>query len=35
MSEERRKALELSIQEAERGEVTHYESIEDLKKGIG
>ena len=35
MSEERRKALELSIKEAERGEVIHYESLEDLKREIG
>ncbi len=35
MSEELRKALEVSIKEAERGEVTHYNSLEDLKKEIG
>jgi hypothetical protein len=35
MSEELRTALEVSIKEAERGEVTHYESLADLKKEIG
>ena len=35
MSEELRKALEVSLKEAERGEVSHYESLEDLKKEIG
>ena len=35
MSEELRKALDVSLKEAERGEVTHYESLEDLKKEIG
>ena len=35
MSEELRKALEISIAEADRGEVTHYESLEDLIKEIG
>ena len=35
MSEELRQALEVSIREAERGEVNHYESLEDLKRAIG
>ena len=35
MSEELKKSLEVSIKEAERGEVIHYESLEDLKKEIG
>mgnify|MGYP003456995109 CR=1 FL=1 len=35
MSEEFKKALEVSIKEAERGEVIHYESLEDLKKELG
>ena len=35
MSEELKKSLEISIKEAERGEVTHYESLEDLKKQVG
>ena len=35
MSEELKKSLEISIKEAERGEVTHYESLEDLKREIG
>ena len=35
MSEELKRALEVSIKEAERGEVTHYESLEDLKREIG
>ena len=35
MSEELRAALEISLKEAERGEVIHYESLEDLKKEIG
>ena len=35
MSEELRTALEISLKEAERGEVIHYESVEDLKKEIG
>lgn len=35
MSEEIKKSLEVSIKEAERGEVNHYESLEDLKSEIG
>ena len=35
MSEELRKSLEISIQEAERGEISHYESLDDLKREIG
>lgn len=35
MSEELRAALEISLKEAEQGEVIHYESLEDLKKEIG
>ena len=35
MSEELRRALDVSIKEAERGEVTHYESLEDLKREVG
>ncbi len=35
MSEEIKKSLEVSIKEAERGEVNHYESLEDLKREIG
>lgn len=35
MSEELKRALEVSIKEAERGEVTHYESLEDLKREVG
>lgn len=35
MSEELKKSLEISIKEAERGEVIHYESLEDLKREIG
>ena len=27
--------FEISLQEAERGEVIHYESLEDLKREIG
>ena len=33
--EEFKRALEISIEEANRGEVSHYESLEDLKKAIG
>jgi hypothetical protein len=33
--EEFKRALEISIAEADRGEVTHYESLDDLKKAIG
>lgn len=35
MSEEFKKSLEDSVKEAERGEVIHYKSLEDLKKEIG
>lgn len=35
MSEELRKSLEKSLQEAERGEISRYESLEDLKKEVG
>ena len=35
MSDEFRESLDASIQEAERGEVFHYESLEDLKREIG
>ena len=35
MSEEIKKSLEVSIKEAERGEINHYESLEDLKREIG
>ena len=35
MSEELRKSLEASVEEAERGETTHYESLEDLIKEVG
>ena len=35
MSEELKRSLEVSIEEAERGEVNHYESLDDLKKEIG
>ena len=35
MSDELKRALEVSIKEAERGEVTHYESLEDLKREVG
>lgn len=35
MSEELKKSLEVSLEEAERGEIIHYESLEDLKKEIG
>ena len=35
MSEELKRSLEASIEEAERGEVNHYESLEDLKREIG
>ena len=35
MSEELRKSLEISIKEAERGEISHYESLEELKREIG
>ena len=35
MSEELQRALDISIAEADRGEVIHYESLEDLKKAIG
>ena len=30
-----KKALEISLAEAERGEVTHYESVEELMKALG
>ena len=35
MSEDFKKSLDASIQEAERGEVFHYESLDDLKREIG
>ena len=35
MSEELKRALDISIAEADRGEVTHYESLEELIKDIG
>ena len=35
MSEELKRSLEVSIEEAERGEVNHYESLDDLEKEIG
>ena len=35
MSEEFKRALEISIAEADRGEVKHYESLEELIKDIG
>lgn len=35
MSEDFKKSLEISVNEAERGEINHYESLEDLKKEIG
>lgn len=35
MSEELKRALEISIAEADRGEVTHYESLEELIREIG
>ena len=35
MSEELKRALEISLAEAERGEVTHYESVEELMKALG
>ena len=35
MSEELKRALDISIAEADRGEVTHYESLEELIKEIG
>ena len=35
MSEELKKSLDISLKEAERGEVSHYESLEELKKEIG
>ena len=34
-SEEFKRALEISIAEADRGEVTHYESVEELVKALG
>ena len=34
-SEEFKRALEISIEEADRGDVTHYDSLEDLKRAIG
>ena len=35
MSEEIKNALDISIAEADRGEVTHYESVEELMKALG
>jgi len=35
MSEEIKNALDISIAEADRGEVTHYDSLEDLIREIG
>ena len=35
MSEELKRSLEVSIEEAERGEVNHYEALDDLKKERG
>ena len=35
MSEELKRALDISIAEADRGEVIHYDSLEDLIKAIG
>ena len=35
MREDLKKSLEVSLNEAERGEVAHYESLEDLKREIG
>ena len=34
-SEDFKKALNLSIAEANRGDVTHYESVEELMKALG
>lgn len=33
-NEEFKRALEISIAEADRGEVTHYDSVEDLIKAL-
>ena len=35
MSDELRKALEISLEQEARGEVTHYESVEELMKALG
>ena len=35
MSEDFKKSLEISVKEAERGEVIHYDSLDDLIKEIG
>jgi len=35
MSEELKSALDISIEQEARGEVTQYESVEELKKAIG
>ena len=35
MSEEVKSALDVSLEQEARGEVTCYESIEELKKSIG
>ena len=35
MSEDFKKALEASLKEAERGEIIHYESLDDLIREIG
>lgn len=35
MSEELRTALEISLKEAERGEVSHYNSLEELIQELG
>ena len=35
MSEELQRALEISLEQEARGEVTHYDSLEDLIREIG
>ena len=35
MTEEIKRALDISLEQEARGEVTHYESLEDLIKAIG
>lgn len=35
MSEELKRALDISLEQEARGEVNHYESVEELKKAIG
>ena len=35
MNEDFKTSLEVSVKEAERGEINHYESLDDLIKEIG